>query len=201
VARTLTPALAQQDQTAVVTLDLQGLAFVQGAAVAMTPSGGGTPQVLPTPTFVSAGELKATAPAPSGLKIGRYDVTVTNPDGTTSNALAFTVTDGAPTITSISGSKGTCVIGGGAFFGTVTGMFVYPDSVVHMTGNSIINSPLNTSCLSGTDALGLCQGGQLRVNADLTNVPFGTYNVTIVNPGPTPLVSNAVTIIVAANCP
>ena len=204
VARTISPALAQQDRSTAVTLDLQGLGFVQGAAVAMTPSGGGTPQVLPT-TFVSAGELTASAPAPTGLKIGRYDVTVTNPDGTTSNALAFTVTDGAPTVTSVSGSNGTCVVGGGAFSGTVTGTFVYPDSVVHVSGNSISNSPLDTSCLSGTDALGRCQGGQqggqLRVSADLTTVPYGTYAVTVVNPGPTPLVSSPVTITVAPSCP
>ncbi|HEX8909860.1 MAG TPA: hypothetical protein VF805_11695, partial [Anaeromyxobacteraceae bacterium] len=200
VARTVTPALVQQDQLSAVTLDLRGLGFVQGAVVALAAAGGGTPLALPT-TYVSAGELQAAAPAPSTLAVGRYDVTVTNPGGATSSPVAWTVVDGAPAITAIGGSKGTCVVGGGPFSGTVTGAFFYPDSVVHVSGNTIGNSPLDTSCLTGTDALKQCQGGQLRVSADLSTVPLGTYLVSVVNPGPTPLVSAQQQITVAAGCP
>jgi hypothetical protein len=201
VARTLSPALGQQDQTAAVTLDLLGLGFVQGATVTMAPTGGGAPQQLTT-TVISAGELTATAPAPSTLKVGRYDVTVTNPDGTASSPLAFTVTDGAPTITSISGSKGSCVVGGGPFTGTILGTYLYPDTVAHVSGNTILNSPLATTCLTGTDALGKCQGGQVQVSADLSAVPLGTYQLKVVNPGAPPLESAAQPItVVAGSCP
>ena len=204
VARTLSPALAQQDQGATLTLDLQGLGFISGAVVNLVPSGG-TSEALPT-TFLSAGELNATVPAPNTLDKASYGVTVTNPGGATSNALTFTVTDGAPNISVVTGTSGACVVASANFAGSVTGTYLYPDSVVHVTGtsNSIVNSPLDTSCLTGTAASGQCQGGQLRVSADLSAVPAGTYQVTVVNPGTTPLVSNALPITVVgptSTCP
>jgi len=199
LARALTPALAQQDQVSPVTLNVQGFGFIQGAVISMGPTGGAA-QPLAT-TFISAGELTAVAPTPNTLPVGTYSVTVTNPDGSTSSGLTFTVTDGAPSITSVSGSNGTCVVGGTTFSGSVAGSYFYPNSVVHVTGNLINNSPLDTSCLNGTAASGQCQGGQLRVNADLTAVPFGTYQLTVVNPGATPLISSSVQITVAASCP
>ena len=119
------------------------------------------------------------------------------------SVLPFTVSEGAPVVASVAGTKGTCVLSGTNSFGRVTGSYLYPSSVAHVTGNSIVNSPLDTSCASGTDpATGQCQGGQLNVFIPLQGgVPEGSYDVTVVNPGPTPLVSGKTTITVAASCP
>ncbi|GEJ57874.1 putative metal-binding motif-containing protein [Anaeromyxobacter diazotrophicus] len=201
VARTLTPALVSQSQTAPQTLDLQGLGFLSGATVAMAPTGSVTPVPLSNLTVKGPGELTVDAPAPSTLKLGRYDVTVSNPGGATSNPLAFTVTEGTPVLGTVNGTVGTCVQSGGRFDGTASGQFFYPSSVVHVTGNSITDSPLDTSCLNGTDALGQCVGGQIHVSADLTLIQPGSYDATVVNPGPKPLVSNKITITVKTSCP
>jgi hypothetical protein len=201
VARTLTPALARQDTPGDVPLTLQGLGFVSGATIAFKNAATGATQVL-TPTTVTATQIQFTPPPPSTLAVGRYDVTVTNPGGASSSTVAFTVTEGAPLLDGVTGTRGTCVQAGGPFSGTAQGRYVYPSSVVHVSGNSISNSPLDTSCLSGTDALGKCVGGQLRVSADLSAVPSGTYDVTIWNPGATGALKSApLQITVAPSCP
>ncbi|HEX7489656.1 MAG TPA: hypothetical protein VF341_12150, partial [Anaeromyxobacteraceae bacterium] len=202
VARTLSPALARQDQPGPATLTLQGLGFVSGATVSFGPAGGAT-QSLPT-VFGSAGELTVTPPAAGTLSVGQYSLVVTNPGGAKSNPLTFTVSEGAPVVASVAGTKGTCVLAGANSTGRVTGSYLYPSSVVHVSGNSIVNSPLDTTCATGTDpATGQCQGGQLSVFIPLLGgtIPSGTYVMTVVNPGPTPLVSGPTTITVAPSCP
>ncbi len=201
VARTLSPALARQDLAGPATLTLQGLGFVSGATVSFGPAAGGTLQALPT-AFVSSVQLTVTPPAASTLPVGRYSLVVTNPGGVTSNALTFTVSEGAPIVASVTGTKGTCVLAGTDLYGAVTGSYLYPSSVVHVTGNSINNSPLDTSCAAGTDpATGQCKDGRLTVFIQLQGIPSGSYDMTVVNPGATSLVSGKTTITVAPTCP
>lgn len=202
VARTLSPALARQDQPGPATLTLQGIGFVSGATVSFGPAAGGATQSLAA-AFVSADQLTVTPPAAGTLPVGRYNLVVTNPGGATSSPLTFTVSEGAPVVANVVGTKGTCVLAGANSTGRVTGSYLYPSSVVHVSGNSINNSPLDTTCVTGTDpATGQCQGGQLSVFIPLAGgIPSGTYFVTVVNPGPTPLVSGSTTITVAPSCP
>jgi hypothetical protein len=191
--RGVSPAGMRQDQAGAVDLTLTGYGFLAGiAATLRTP--GGALQALPT-TYVSATEARATGVSPATLAVGQYDVMVSNPGTPASNALKLSVTEGAPVLSAITP---TCVVPSPVFAGAVTGSFLYPSSVVRVTGNSIADSPLATSCMSGTDALGRCVGG-LRVVADLTGVPPGTYDVTVVNPGL--LRSAAQTIQLKASCP
>ncbi len=201
VARTLSPALVQQDQTAPVTLEVKGLGFLPGATLAFSPEAGGTAQVLPT-TPKDAGTLQATAPAASALALGRYRVAVTNPGGATSNALTFTVSEGQAQINPIVGTVGNCVNGGQVLSGAVTGSYLYPLSVVHIRnaalGVDATIPPADTTCIAGTDALGQCKSG-LGVTVDPRAVPYGTYTLTVTNPGP--LDSNPQSIVVQASCP
>jgi hypothetical protein len=191
--RNITPAGVRQDQAGAVELVLTGYGFLDGVAVTLrTPSG--ALQALPT-TYVGATEVRASGITPSTLAVGQYDVTVTNPGSPASNALKFSVTEGTPVLSAISP---TCVVPSAVFAGSATGSFLYPRSVVRVSGNSIIDSPLETSCVSGADPLGRCVGG-LRVVADLSGIPPGTYDVTVVNPGL--LRSSAQTIQLKASCP
>ena len=200
VLRVVTPAVTRQDGSDPVLLKLIGFGFAPGAVVSLAAAGG-APQALPT-TYVNSGEVDSTAPAPGTLAVGHYGVTVTNPGGVTSAAVVFTVTEGAPVLSSVSGTSGTCVQQSATFSGSVAGSFLYPTSVVRVSGGSIADTPLTTSCLSGTDPLGQCAGGQLRVSADLTPVPLGFYDVSVVNPGsPSALRSATQTIQLQISCP
>ena len=200
VARTLTPALVQQDQTAPLVLEVKGFGFVPGATLSFGLAGGAA-QVLTT-TLTDPGTLQATAPAASTLPLGRYSVAVKNPGGTTSNALTLTVSEGQPNVTGIAGAAGNCVNGGQVLSGAVLGSYLYPLSVVHIRnaalGVDATVPPADTVCVAGTDALGQCKSG-LGVTVDPRTVPYGTYSLTVTNPGP--LESNPQTIVVKASCP
>jgi stigma-specific protein Stig1 len=194
--RSVTPAFVQQDATAAVDLTVRGVGFVQGVVVSLTVAG--AVQVLPT-TFTGPGEVHATLPAPNTLPLGRHALVVTIPGGANSAPATFAVNEGKPIVASV--VPPACAPTA-PFAGQVTGSFLYPTSVVQVTGGNIVNSPLTTTCFSGTDALGRCVGG-LQVNADLSGVTPGVYAVTVRNPGsPDPLTSaETVTIQVKIVCP
>jgi len=183
------PASLRQDVATTQDMKLFGVGFVQGASVSLVVNG--TAQALPA-TYAGPGELDVKLPAPSGLPVGALSLVVTNPGGATTAPASFLVSEGAPTISAI---DPTCAVATPSFAGAVTGTFLYPTSVVRVTGGSIVNSPLVTSCLLGTDALGRCVNGQLRVVQDLTPVPPGVYAVTVWNPGSPPLQATAPTTI------
>jgi hypothetical protein len=194
--RGVSPGGARQDGP-VMSITLRGAGFAQGAAASLKAPGGGI-QALPT-TFVDSGTLTVDGLDPSALALGAYDLTVTNPGNVVTNALKFVVTEGAPTLSSVTP---TCMLMNSMLSGSATGTNFYPSSVVRVSGGSIADSPLWTECLLGTDALGRCQGGQLRVTQDLSGVPAGTYQVVVVNPGsPTALSSGSLQVQVKASCP
>jgi hypothetical protein len=191
--RGVTPAGMRQDQAGAVEVVLTGYGFLDGiGATLRAPSG--ALLALPT-TYTGATGARASGLVPSTLAVGQYDLTVANPGSAASNALKISVTEGAPVLDAITP---TCVVPSAVFAGSVTGSFLYPSSVVRVSGNSIVDSPLATSCVSGTDALGRCVGG-LRVVADLSAIPPGSYDVTVVNPGL--LRSSAQVIQLKASCP
>jgi hypothetical protein len=177
VLRGASPAGVRQDQGP-VSLTLSGAGFAQGIA-ANLKAPDGTTRALET-ALVDSATLTVTGVAPGELAIGAYDLTVLNPGGVASNALKFTVTEGAPTLASVTP---TCIGVNVTLDGSATGSYFYPSSVVRVSGGSIVDSPLHTECLLGTDSLGRCANGQLRVTGDLAGVPANTYVVVVVNPG------------------
>ncbi|MFL5298870.1 MAG: hypothetical protein ACJ79R_00840, partial [Anaeromyxobacteraceae bacterium] len=195
--RSVAPAFVRQDGSATVDLTVRGVGFVQGVVVSLTVAG--AVQVLPT-TFTGPGEVHAALPAPNTLPLGRHALVVTIPGGASSPAATFAVNEGKPVVASV--IPPACAITA-PFAGQVTGSFLYPTSVVQVTGGAIVNSPLTTTCFHGTDALGRCADGQLQVNADLSGVTPGAYSVTVRNPGsPDPLTSaEPVVIQVKTSCP
>jgi hypothetical protein len=196
VLRGVSPAGARQDQ-APLSLTLSGAGFAQGAVATLT-SPGGNVQALET-VFNSATQLTVSGVAPGSLAIGAYDLTVTNPGSVATNTLKFTVTEGAPTLASVTP---TCNVANLPLDGSATGTFFYESSVVRVSGGSIADSPLTTSCLLGTDELGRCVQGQLRVTGSLAGVPAGTYDVVVVNPGsPDAHRSGPIQVSVQASCP
>ncbi len=195
VLRGVAPGLVRQDQPATV-LTLTGVGFAPDASVTLT-SQGGSPQAL-TISYLNLGTLTVSV-EPGSLAVGMYDLTLTNPGGAPTS-VKFNVTEGTPTFTSMAPG---CQAPDTSLSGSATGAFVYPSSVVRVSGGSIVDSPLDTRCQQdGTDALGQCKDGQLRVTADLTDIPPGYYDVTIVNPGsPLPLRSGSLSFQVGVSCP
>jgi hypothetical protein len=184
------PPLVKQDQAGTVTLTLTG-AFQQGAAVALQRPGGSAQ--TPAATFVDQNTLTVDI-QPSALAVGTYSLTVTNP-GATSAVLQFPVIEGQPTLTSL---VPTCQAPSTSLDGMVVGTYLYPHTAVRVTGNSV-DSVLPSQCLEGTDELGQCKDGRLRVTADLSGVVYGTYDVRVQNPGSQ--LSNALQFQVAVSCP
>ena len=198
--RGVSPQASVKQDAAALDLELAGAGFVSGLSATLSGPAGSTARVtlaLPT-TFVDAGRATVFGLAPATLAIGSYDLTVTNPGGVTSGALKLTVTEGTPGLTIVQ----ACASQSQTDF-TVTGTNLYPSSVAHVAGGAIVDSVLETSCLTGTDALGRCQGGQVRVSVDLSTTPPGNYAVWMVNPGsPSPQATARRDIqVVAGVCP
>ena len=186
------PPMVRQDQSATV-LTLTG-AFQQGATVTLQVPGGAAQ--TPTATFVNESTLTVGI-EPGALAVGSYSLTVTNP-GSTAASLPFPVIEGQPTLTSLTP---TCEEPGTSLDGAATGNYLYPKSTVYAKGGIFPNgSVLPAQCLlDGTDDLGRCKEGKLRVTADLPANSAGTYDVTVVNPGSQP--SNALQFQVEVSCP
>lgn len=190
---TLSPAAGRQDGAS-VTLDLTGAGFAPGITATLTPIAPtpGTPQTF-TASFLGTTHAQVPNLALGALAVGAYQVTVVNPGGAASNALTFAVNEGTPVLTSISPTSAKT---GTVVAGTASGQYLYPSSVAHVSGGTITDSALPTTCAGAVDALGQCTGG-LSISADLTGIAAGPYSVTVVNPGsPTPLVSAAQTFTV-----
>ncbi len=203
--RGVTPGMKRQDEAGPITLTLTGVGFVSGATATMTPPGGSAQALDVTPVDEAtltvngfAGTGGVVAIDPSKLPVGIYDIAVTNPGAAAAVHAKFSVVEGAPVLSAITP---TCQgVGTTDLNGSVTGSYLYPSSVVQATGGTLVNSPLQTACLSGTDALGACANGQLRVTSSLVGIPAGSsFTVTVVNPGP--LQSGSMTFTVQNSCP
>jgi hypothetical protein len=162
--------------------------------------GGGASQSLPT-TVSSSTAATAVVASPANLAVGTYNLTVQNSAGQ-SSALSFQVNPGAPIVQSLST---TCVNIGSYVAASVTGQFLYPSSVAHVSGPGIGNSVLPTACALGNLVLGQCANGTLDIAVDLTGpsaIQVGSYTLTIVNPGPLSSASTTITVQAANNpCP
>ena len=157
-------------------LTVVGSGFVDGAAVLWD----GTDR--PT-TFVSASEVDATIDA-SDLAAGKtVQVTVRNPGGGISNALAFSVDNPGPTLSSLSTTN---VSGGGAAFTlTVLGSNFVPSSVVRWAGSDRTTTYIGSSELQAAiPASDLAAGGDVQV--------------TVFNPAPAGGLTSALTLHVSS---
>ncbi len=195
----------QQDNTSAVSVTLVGAGFANGAVATLTgPLPATTSQALTT-GFVDSSDLAVSGLVPSTLAVGTYDLTVTNPGGTPTTPLKFNVNEGKPVLDSM--SPASCVEASATFSGTVSGSYLYPTSVVHVSSVGI-SGVLGTACLKGTNTLGQCTDGQLRVSQDLSapNLIGVTFTVKVVNPGSPPLESEnqpppTITVKAPGNCP
>ncbi len=163
--------------SASLSLTLAGSGFLTGAAVSFNGTSLAT-------TFVSATQVSATVPANLIAQPGSAQITISNPNGPPSNAVAFTIFPGAPTITSI--APASALAGGPAFSLAVTGTGFFSGAAVLWNGMK-----LNTSFISGTQL-------SAAVTADLIT-QAGTVQVTATNNGSA--ASNAVTFTITSSGP
>jgi len=124
-----------------------------------------------TTTFVSATQLTAAIAAADVATGGTFDVTVSNPSpgGGVSNAIAFTVENPVPTLTSISPTSATA--GGAGFTLTVTGTNFVTGSIVRWNG-----SDRSTTFVSATQVTAAISAADIATG--------GTGQVTVFNPAP-----------------
>jgi hypothetical protein len=137
-------------------------------------------------TFVSSTQLTATIPTSDIATAGTANVTVVNPGNLTSNTAPFTITNPAPTITTISPS--TAVAGSGGFTLTITGTNFVNGSVVRWNGidrlTTFVSSTRLEAAISASDV-----------------ATAGTANVTVFNPAPGGGTSNTATFTITNPLP
>jgi hypothetical protein len=131
-----------------------------------------------TTTFVSSTQLTATIPTSDIATAGTANVTVVNPGNLTSNTVPFTITNPAPTITTI--SPATAVAGSGGFTLTITGTNFVNSAKVRWNGSDRTTGFVSSTVLTATIPA-----------SDVATA--GTANVTVFNPAPGGGESGAVT--------
>jgi hypothetical protein len=135
-----------------------------------------------TTTYANPTTLTAQIPATDLSAIGSFDVKVVNPapGGGASNAIAFTVGNPAPVLTSISPTSAT---GGGATFTlTAIGSNFITSSVIQWNG-----AALATTYVSATQLTAQVPASDLVASGSSSSA-----SVTVVNPNPNGGRSNAV---------
>jgi len=157
-------------------LTVVGSGFVDGAVVRWDGSD------RPT-TFVSSSEVDASIDA-SDLAAGKtVQVTVRNPGGAISNALAFTINNPVPSLSSLSATHVTG--GGAAFMLLVQGSNFIPSSVVRWNGSDRTTTYVGSSELQAAiPASDLASGGNVQV--------------TVFNPAPMGGLTSALTLQVSS---
>jgi uncharacterized protein (TIGR03437 family) len=147
-----------------VTLTVQGSNFIANSVVQWNGS------ARPT-TFVSSTQLTAAIPATDLVSGGSFPLTILNPSpgGGPSNAVAITVANRMPAVSSLSPTS--ALVGASGFQLTVSGSSFVVGSVVRWNGND-----RNTSFVSST---------QLRADISAQDISFAsTSQVTVFNPAP-----------------
>jgi hypothetical protein len=146
------------------TLTVTGANFVASSTVEFNGSGR-------TTTFVSSTSLQAAITAADVAAGGTGMVTVSSPTpgGGISSGLPFTITDPAPTITSLSANS--TIAGGGAFTLTVTGTNFISPSTVQWNGTARTTRFVSSTSLQAAITA-----------ADIATA--GTAMVTVSNPTP-----------------
>jgi len=163
------------------TLTINGTNFVSNSTVTYHA-------VAHTPTFLSSTQLTISLSASDQATAGNYAVVVTNPTpgGGASNSVAFVVTNGVPTITSL--SPASAVVGAAAQTLTLNGTGFVSTSTV--TYNSVAHTATYVS------------SAQLKITLSATDLATaGTYPVVVTNPAPGGGASNAVNFTVGNPVP
>jgi hypothetical protein len=163
------------------TLTINGTNFVSNSTVTYHA-------VAHTPTFLSSTQLTISLSTSDQATAGNYAVVVTNPTpgGGASNSVAFVVTNGAPTLTSLSPASAT--VGAAAQTLTLNGTGFVSTSTV--TYNSVAHTATYVS------------SAQLKITLSATDLATaGTYPVVVTNPAPGGGASNAVNFTVGNPVP
>ena len=135
--------------------------------------------VAHTPTFLSSTQLTISLSASDQATAGNYAVVVTNPTpgGGASNSVSFVVSNGVPSITSLSPASAT--VGATSQAVTINGTGFVSTSTV--TYNSVAHTATYVS------------SAQLKITLSATDLATaGTYPVVVTNPAPGGGASNAV---------
>ncbi len=163
------------------TLTIIGTNFVSNSTVTYHA-------VAHTPTFFSSTQLTISLSASDQATAGNYAVVVSNPTpgGGASNSVNFVVSNGVPSITSLSPASAT--VGATAEAVTINGTGFVSTSTV--TYNSVAHTATYVS------------SAQLKITLSATDlVTAGTYPVVVTNPAPGGGASNAVSFTVGNPVP
>ncbi len=162
-----------------LTITLTGTGFMSASVIQWAGAALAT-------TYVSATKLTASVPTSDLTTIGTFNVTVVNPapGGAASNAVVFTVSNPAPTLTSLSPSS--AVAGSNALTVMLSGTGFVPASTAKWTGTA-----LKITYVSAT---------QLKASVPASDLSTaGTFNVTVVNAAPGGGTSSVVTFTVSSS--
>lgn len=181
VLDSISPTSVQTGSSA-ITLTVTGSAFVPASTVAWN----GSPL---TTTYVSATSLTATIPASDlvgATASAQITVVTGSPGGGTSEAVAFSVDNPVPVLSSISPSSATAGTTGLTL--TVTGSNFMPSSVVNWNGSALTTTHVSVSSLTASvPASDLSTGTDVQVTVVTGSPGGGTSNVitlTVNNPAP-----------------
>jgi aerobic-type carbon monoxide dehydrogenase small subunit (CoxS/CutS family) len=170
-----------------VNLTITGAGLATSTAVTLTPATGAA-ITCSNVTAVSDTSVTATCGIAYNAARGAGGITVTTSLGTT-NSLAFTISAGTPTITSVSPSS--VVKGGGAgavYRETVTGTYLYEASAMTMSTPGLVNA--NGTCgavtvVSDTQVYASCTqgvaygGGTRTLSVTTPAGTTGTVNLVV----------------------
>jgi uncharacterized protein (TIGR03437 family) len=149
-----------------VTVTLAGTNFIAGATVSSGNAGVGVSGV----NVVSSTQINAIFTISAGASLGAGNVTVTTSGGTT-GAVSFTVTGGAPTLTSISPTSG------------VAGTSI----PVILTGTNFISGATVNVSIAGVSVSGVTVVSATQIDATFTSSACASLggNVTVTTSGGT----------------
>ncbi|HEY7724328.1 MAG TPA: MopE-related protein, partial [Anaeromyxobacteraceae bacterium] len=173
----VTPAGGRQGTTQ--SLAVTGSNFVAGISLEL--SGIGAPTVL-TPGSVTSTSLSASVNL-TGWEAGNYVLRAQNPGAGFSNGLAFAVTPGAPTLSSVAvAGGGNCAVQSATPTAvTLSGTNFAPgQSAVHASSPLVPDVDLST--LAGTTVT-VQSASSILVSLDTSGVVPGDYCVSVWNPG------------------
>ena len=173
VLTALSPTAATAGGTT-FTLTVSGSSFVAGSLVQWNGA-------ARTTTFVSSTQLTAAIPASDIASVGTAQVSVVSPTpgGGTSSAIAFTIGNPVPLVSSLSPAK--VLAGSAAFELTVRGSQFVTGATVQWNGSARATTFVSVTELKAAIAAG-----------DVSTV--GTVQVTVVNPSPGGGASSAVAL-------
>jgi len=169
-----------------ITLTATGANFVSSSTIQVNGASRST-------TFVSGTQLTTTLAAADLAVAGSLSITVNTPGGGTSSALAFTVNNPVPAVSSISPTTATA--GGSDFTLTVNGSNFVGGSVVQVNGSARTTTFVSSTQLTATVvAADIASPGTLSITVNNAAPGGGTSSaatLTVTNPAnPVPVMSS-----------